>query len=60
MENRLLQWFCLHALFLYAVINLPMKPDSFVPCFLRFLDQVREVIRGKHYSARIYEPLIGP
>jgi hypothetical protein len=37
-----------------------MKPDSFVPHSLRFLDQVSEVIRGEHYSARIYESLIGP
>ncbi len=29
-----------------------MKPDSSVPRSLRLLDQVREVIRGKHYSAR--------
>jgi hypothetical protein len=29
-----------------------MKPDSSVPRSPRLLDQVREVIRGKHYSAR--------
>lgn len=29
-----------------------MKPDSQVPRALRLLDQVREVIRSKHYSAR--------
>lgn len=29
-----------------------MKPDSSVPRTLRLLDQVRDVIRGKHYSAR--------
>ena len=29
-----------------------MKPDSSVPRNPRLLDQVRDVIRGKHYSAR--------
>jgi hypothetical protein len=28
-----------------------MKPDSQVPRSLRLLDQVREVVRFKHYSA---------
>ena len=29
-----------------------MKPDSSVPRSPRLLEQVRDVIRGKHYSAR--------
>jgi integron integrase len=44
--------FGVHILYLFTVINFPMKADSSVPRSPRLLDQVREVIRGKHYSAR--------
>ena len=36
----------------YRVAKQSMKPDSSVRRTTRFLDQVRDVIRGKHYSAR--------
>ena len=35
-----------------TVVKLPMKPDSSVPHTPRLLDQVRDVFRGNHYSAR--------
>ena len=52
MENPLLQGSCLHILFVHTVIKFPMKPDSSMPRTPRLFDQVRDVIRGKHYSAR--------
>ena len=39
-------------LYMCTVIGLAMKPDSHIAQPLRLLDQVREVLRYKHYSVR--------
>ena len=39
-------------LYMYAAIRLGIKPDSHIAQPLRLLDQVREVLRYKHYSVR--------
>jgi len=42
-------------LYIYTVIEMPANPASYIPQSLRLLDQLREVIRYKHYSFRTEE-----
>ncbi len=50
-ETPFLQGLCAFIPSLCTSVNLLMNPDSLVPRSLGLLDHVREVIRGKHYSA---------
>ncbi|MCY7282656.1 MAG: phage integrase N-terminal SAM-like domain-containing protein [Cyanobacteria bacterium CAN_BIN43] len=41
-----------------TVLVLPMKPVSYIPQSARLLDQLREVLRYKHYSLRTEEAYV--